>query len=168
MAGGKTLELFAIATQEPCKPQAGGNDRQPDDSLPRDVDVPVALKLLGDGEPAGRLARSFDRCALVGNRRPLRAAGHPLFGLLLLAAVLYGTHFSPLYERSLENASVHAWEHVLYLTAGLVFWNPIFAVAPAPHAPSHPVRILALFLSLPVSAFLGFAFYVTRHVLYAH
>jgi cytochrome c oxidase assembly factor CtaG len=30
------------------------------------------------------------------------------------------------------------------------------------------VRLLALFLALPMSAFLGFAFYVTQHVLYAH
>ena len=28
MAGAQTLDLFATATQEPCKPQAGGeNDR---------------------------------------------------------------------------------------------------------------------------------------------
>jgi putative membrane protein len=46
--------------------------------------------------------------------------------------------------------------------------TPLLAVAPAPHAPSHPVRLLALFLALPMSAFLGFAFYVTQHVLYAH
>jgi cytochrome c oxidase assembly factor CtaG len=44
----------------------------------------------------------------------------------------------------------------------------VLAVAPAPRAPSHPVRLLALFLALPVSAFLGFVFYVARHVLYAH
>jgi cytochrome c oxidase assembly factor CtaG len=98
----------------------------------------------------------------------MRVVDHPLFGLGLLTVVLYGTHFSPLYERALENDTVHAFEHALYLTAALVFWSPIFAIAPAPHAPSHPVRILALFLSLPASAFLGFAFYVTNRVLYAH
>jgi cytochrome c oxidase assembly factor CtaG len=98
----------------------------------------------------------------------MRAVDHPLFGFGLMTVVLYGTHFSPLYEWALENETVHAWEHTAYLVAALVFWNPIFAVAPAPHAPGHPLRILALFLSLPMSAFLGFAFYVTRHVLYAH
>ena len=82
--------------------------------------------------------------------------------------MLYGTHFSPLYERALENETVHAAEHALFLTAALLYWMPIFAVAPAPHARSHPVRILALFLSLPASAFLGFAFYVTNRVLYPH
>jgi len=85
-----------------------------------------------------------------------------------LVAVLYGTHFSPLYERALENANVHAAEHALYLVTGLLYWSPVFAIAPAPHAAAHPMRILALFLSLPAGAFLGFAFYVTNHVLYAH
>jgi len=99
---------------------------------------------------------------------PMRALDHPLAGLGLLALVLFGTHFSPLYEHALENETVHAGEHALYLTAGLLFWMPIFAVAPAPHARSHPLRILALFLSLPASAFLGFAFYVTNRVLYPH
>lgn len=102
------------------------------------------------------------------NGTPMRTIGHPVFGLAILTLVLYGTHFSPFYERALENASVHAGEHALYLAAALIYWSPIFAIAPAPHAPSHPVRILVLFLSLPISAFLGFAFYVTNHVLYAH
>ena len=81
---------------------------------------------------------------------------------------MHGTHFSPLYEAALENEGLHALEHALYLGSALLFWQPLLAVAPAPHAPSHPVRILALFLALPMSAFLGFAFYVTQRVLYPH
>jgi cytochrome c oxidase assembly factor CtaG len=50
----------------------------------------------------------------------------------------------------------------------LIFWTPVLAVAPAPHAPSHIVRILMLFLALPISGFLGFIFYVARTPLYAH
>lgn len=111
--------------------------------------------------PAALLARAL-------NSTPLRVLTHPAFAWLQFAAVLYGTHFSPLYEAALENDAVHVCEHILYVTSALIFWTPLLAVAPAPHAPSHPVRILALFLALPMSAFLGFAFYVTRHVLYAH
>lgn len=113
-------------------------------------------------------ARGAATLVRVLNSAPLRVIDHPLFGLGLLTAVLYGTHFSPLYEAALEHPNVHALEHVLYLTTGLIYWSPIFAVAPAPHAVSHPVRILALFLSLPMGAFLGFAFYVSNRVLYAH
>jgi cytochrome c oxidase assembly factor CtaG len=113
-------------------------------------------------------ARGAVRLARALNSAPVRVLSHPLAGLAALTLVLYGTHFSALYERALENDTVHAWEHVLYVLGGLLFWSPILAVAPAPHAASHPVRILALFASLPASAFLGFAFYVTSHVLYPH
>lgn len=106
--------------------------------------------------------------ARVLNAAPLRVLTHPVTAWLQFALVLYGTHFSPLYEAALENEAVHACEHALYLASALVFWTPLLAVAPAPHAPPHAARILMLFLALPMSAFLGFAFYVTKHVLYAH
>ncbi len=137
------------------------------------VIISVAAPLLLIGAPvrlalAALPAPGASRLARVLRSAPMRAIGHPLFGLGFLIVTLYGVHFSPLYEHALENETVHAGEHVLFLTAGLLFWMPIFAVAPAPHARSHPLRILALFLALPASAFLGFAFYVTNRVLYAH
>ena len=135
--------------------------------------IAVVAPLLLLGAPI-RLAlgalptRAATWLARILNTGTVRVLSHPLVGLAILAAVLYGTHFSALYERALEDETVHAWEHGLFLLAGLLFWSPLFAVAPAPHAASHPVRILALFLSLPACAFLGFAFYVTNHVLYPH
>jgi putative membrane protein len=89
----------------------------------------------------------------------------PAVAWLQFTAVLYVTHFSPLYELALENDGEHAMLHALYLGSAPLFWTPILAVAPAPHAPSHPVRLLALFLAIPMMAFLGFAFYVTNHAL---
>jgi putative copper resistance protein D len=135
--------------------------------------ITLAAPLLLMGAPvrlalAALPARAATILARALNSPPMRVVDQPLFGLALLTVVLYGTHFSPLYERALEDENVHAWVHVLYLVTALIYWNPIFAIAPAPHAPSHPARILALFLSLPMSAFLGFGFYVTNHVLYAH
>jgi putative membrane protein len=99
---------------------------------------------------------------------PVRVLTHPVIAWLQFALVLYGTHFSPLYEAALEHPIIHAAEHALYLGSGLIFWTPLLAVAPAPHAPSYPVRLLGLFAALPMSAFLGFLFYVTQHVMYAH
>lgn len=135
--------------------------------------IALAAPLLLFGAPL-RLAlaalppRGASRLARILTSAPVRVIDHPAFGLALLTVVLYGTHFSPLYEKALENQTVHAAEHGLYLLTALIYWSPIFAVSPAPHAAPHPARILALFLSLPMSAFLGFAFYVTNYVLYAH
>ncbi len=124
--------------------------------------APLRLALAAlPARPAAGLARALAS-------PPLRVLTHPVFAWLQFALVLYGTHLSPLYEAALENEGVHALEHALYLSSALLFWTPLLAVAPTPHAPPHPVRILALFLALPMSAFLGFAFYVSRHVLYAH
>jgi putative copper resistance protein D len=102
------------------------------------------------------------------NAAPLRILTRPAVAWLQAMAVLYAVHFSALYEAALEHEPVHALEHVLFLVSGLIFWTPVLAVAPAPHAPSHIVRILMLFLALPISGFLGFIFYVARTPLYAH
>jgi putative membrane protein len=135
--------------------------------------VSIAAPLLLLGAPL-RLAlaalptRPASTLAAVLTWQPIKILTHPVFAWFQFAAVLYGTHFSPLYEMALQNEAVHALEHTLYIASALVFWTPLLAVSPAPHAPSHPVRLLSIFLALPMSAFLGFAFYVTNHVLYAH
>jgi putative membrane protein len=135
--------------------------------------VSLAAPLLLLGAPL-RLAlgalppRAAASLAALMNAPPLRLLTHPAFAWAQFALVLYGTHFSPLYEAALEHEPIHALEHALYLTSALVFWQPLLAVAPAPHAPPHPARILMLFLALPMSAFLGFAFWVARTVIYPH
>jgi len=124
--------------------------------------APVRLALAAlPVRSASRLARAFAS-------PPLSWVFNPAFAWLQLAAVLFGVHFSPLYEAALENEGVHAAEHVLFIASGIIFWTPLLAVAPAPHAPSYPVRLLSIFLALPMSAFLGFAFYVARYALYPH
>ena len=135
--------------------------------------VSVAAPLLLLGAPL-RLAlavlppRPATGLARAMNAPLVRVVTHPVLAWTQFALVLYGTHFSPLYEAALEHAPVHAAEHALYLTSAVVFWQPLLAVAPAPHAPPHAARILMLFLALPMSAFLGFAFWVGRTVMYAH
>jgi putative membrane protein len=135
--------------------------------------VGIASPLLLLGAPL-RLAlaalpmRDATLLARALNSVPIRALTHPAIAWLQFAFVLYAAHFSPLYEAALEHPPLHALEHALFLSSGLIFWTPLLAVAPAPHAPPHPVRLLALFAALPMSAFLGFLFYVTQHVLYAH
>jgi cytochrome c oxidase assembly factor CtaG len=124
--------------------------------------APVRLALAAlPASAATMLARAL-------SSMPFRAITHPAFAWVQFTAVLYAVHFSPLYELALENESVHAAEHLLFLASALIFWTPVLAVAPAPHAPPHAVRLLMLFLALPMSAFLGFILYVMRAPLYAH
>jgi cytochrome c oxidase assembly factor CtaG len=133
----------------------------------------VAVPLLLLGAPV-RLAlaalspRAATRLAGALHSLPVRVASHPAFAFLQFAAVLYLAHFTPLYEAALDHPAIHALEHGLFLTSAAVFWSPILAVAPAPHAPPHIVRLLMLFLALPMSAFLGFILYAMRAPLYLH
>ena len=63
---------------------------------------------------------------------------------------------------------MHACEHALYLASALIFWTPLLAVAPAPHAPRIRSACSRFSSRFPMSAFLGFIFYVANHALYAH
>lgn len=98
---------------------------------------------------------------------PARALCSPASCLLAFIAVLWGSHFTPLYQAALDHPLVHVGEHALYLIAGTAFWLPIVAPPPFP-APPYPVRALYCFLALPQGALLAVALLAARAPLYAH
>lgn len=100
--------------------------------------------------------------------RVMRFVTFPVFSWLLFAAVMWGSHFSPLYNDSLENAWLHRFEHFLYLTAALMFWWQAIGLDPSPWNMPYPVKLMYVFLQMPQSAFLGVAIYGSEHVLYKH
>lgn len=121
--------------------------------------------LLAVTVPPTRIARRLT--AIAGS-----AAGHvvfaPLTGWLLFVAVLWASHFSPLYEAALEHPGIHVLEHLLYVSAALLFWSCVVQVGYTPRPLPYPVRMLYLFLAIPQGAFLGLALYAARNVLYPH
>lgn len=125
--------------------------------------APVTLLLQAS---SGEARRRWILPALHG--RIMRVVAHPLVGWSLLAILLWASHFSPLYERALENETVHALEHGAYLVAALLFWRPVVGLDPAGPRLSEPGRLLYLFLAMPQSALLGVAIYGSGHVLYPH
>jgi cytochrome c oxidase assembly factor CtaG len=130
---------------------------------------PVALLLLL-ARPLDLYARVAGKAAvakLVGALRPLHALAWPPVALTIFIGVLWATHFSPLYELALERPAVHAFEHLLYLAAGCIFWLPV--VAPPPLRPvPYPARLLYLIVALPQGALLGMVITSARQPLYAH
>jgi putative copper resistance protein D len=100
--------------------------------------------------------------------RVVKIASNAVVTWSLFAAVMWASHFSPLYERALENQSIHGLEHMLYLVAALLFWWPVVGVDPSPSRISHPARILYLFLSMPQTALLGLAIYGSDRLLYPY
>jgi putative copper resistance protein D len=100
--------------------------------------------------------------------RVLRILGFPVISWSVFAAVMWASHFSPLFDLALENDYVHLFEHALYLGAALLFWWPVVGADPSPWRLPHPARVAYLFLGMPQSSFLGLAIFSAPQPLYAH
>jgi putative copper resistance protein D len=104
----------------------------------------------------------------VLHSRAARVISFPVIAWLVFAGVMYGSHFSPLFDAALENVFVHLLEHALYLGAGLLFWWPVVGADPSPWRMPHAARLLYVFLGMPYSSFLALAIYSASGVLYPH
>jgi putative copper resistance protein D len=134
----------------------------------------VAAPLLALGAPITLLLRlsspsTRQRLILpVLHSWPLKIVSFPVVTWVLFAAVMWASHFSGLYNASLDNELVHIFEHALYLGVALLFWWPVVGADPSPWRLAHPVRIGYLFLGMPQSSFLGLAIFSAPAVLYSH
>jgi len=124
--------------------------------------VTLALRSLS---PSGRPRRTLQRAV---HSWPVRLLTNPLVAWVLFAAAMAGTHFSPLYEASLEHQWIHDGEHLIYMAAGLLFWYPVIAVDPTTWRMPHPVRLLYVIMAGPVNTFVALAIYSSTGVLYPY
>jgi putative membrane protein len=108
------------------------------------------------------------RITALASSRAGRILFAPLTGFLAFVFVLWGTHFSPLYELALERPGVHAIEHALFFGSAMLFWSAVVQVGYAPHPVPFPARMLFLFLAIPQGAFVAFALAASRTALYPH
>lgn len=90
----------------------------------------------------------------------------PLTAWLVYVFVLWGAHFSLLYELALEHPAVHVLEHLLFLAVSFLFWGAVIQIGYAPRPVTYPIRMFFLFFAIPQGAFLGFALGASQHVLY--
>jgi putative copper resistance protein D len=100
--------------------------------------------------------------------RIVSALSFPAVAWIAFAATMWVSHFTPIFNASLEHEWLHRLEHLWYLGAGLLFWWPVVAVDPVSWRMSHPVRMLYLFLQMPQNSFLALAIYSSSNVIYSH
>ena len=62
----------------------------------------------------------------------LRALVHPAIALPLWALNLYLWHIPYAYDGALGNSALHALQHVLFVSAGVLMWAPVVEVLPGP------------------------------------
>jgi cytochrome c oxidase assembly factor CtaG len=104
----------------------------------------------------------------VLHSRVVRFLSFPVVAWLLFAGVMWGSHFSPLFNVALENEWAHRLEHGLYLFAALLFWWPVIGPDPSPWRLQPPVRVLYVGMQMPQNTFLALAIYAASAPLYAH
>ena len=100
--------------------------------------------------------------------RPVRFLAFPVVSWLIFAGVMWGSHFSPLFDVALENEWAHRLEHVLFLGAALLFWWPVAGPDPSPWRLRPAGRVVYVGLQMPQNTFLALAIYMASVPLYAH
>ena len=131
----------------------------------------VAAPLLLLGRPVGlarRAAQAPVRRAILGvlRGRVVGALTHPAVTWSMFAAIMWVSHFTSIYQRSLESPAVHALEHALYLGASLLFWLPVVGTEPSRHRLGHAARLLYVFLAAAASALLASTLVQSGRALY--
>jgi putative copper resistance protein D len=99
--------------------------------------------------------------------RVVGSVSHPLVAWVAFAAVMWGSHFSPLFDAAIADPLVHRVEHALYLGAAMLFWWPVVGADPMRHRLGWAGRIVYLIAALPWNSFLGVAIAFAPQVLYA-
>ena len=110
-------------------------------------DIGALLLVLGLD---GRLLRPLLRMRLVHR---LRVFAHPLVALPLWAANFVVWHVSVLFDAALRHDEVHALQHALFVTLGMLLWAALLEPLPGPAWFTAPWRIpyvLAMWLVMLV------------------
>jgi len=100
--------------------------------------------------------------------RIVRTLAFPVTAWVIFAGVMWGSHFSGLFDVALEQPIVHDLEHGVFLASALLFWWPAVGVDPAPWRLNHPARIGYVFLQMTQNTFLAVVLLNVSTVLYPH
>jgi putative copper resistance protein D len=124
--------------------------------------IMVAPALLVAGRPVTLLLHASRNPLHTWAKRIVRsrvAAGltFPAFGIAAYAATIVGTHLTGFMNLVLTNESVHNAEHALYLVVGYLYLLPLIGSEPIRWRLSYPIRLIFLFIAMPVDAFTGVA-----------
>ncbi len=122
--------------------------------------IMVAPPLLIYGRPVTLLLRATrgrlrGRVGKVLRSAPVSWLTWPPVSVILYAAVVIGTHLTPLMNLVLENDGVHDAEHALYLVAGYLYFLPIVGSEPIRWRLSVLGRYLLLLVTMPVDTLVG-------------
>ncbi len=133
--------------------------------------ISVAAPLLMLGAPVTLAVRAASprwrrRILRLLRSWPVRVLTFPVVTWGLYAAVLWGTHFTPIFDAAVRDPALHQGEHALYLLAACLWWWPVVGLDPGRWKLAYPARMLYVFVAMPFMTFLGLALYGADRVLY--
>lgn len=99
--------------------------------------------------------------------RLVTALTFPVIGWVAFAGVMWGSHFSTLYNAALLDEGLHAIEHLLYLAAASLFWWPLLSPDPLRWRLHPGAKLIALLAQMPPMSFLAVAIISANAPLYA-
>lgn len=121
--------------------------------------APVTLALRSSGRASRRWIVRVLRHPAIG------ALTHPVPAGAVFGGTLFVLYFTPLYGGSLRYGAVHAWVHVHFMVAGVLFCWAVVGVdrgAGGHHRLGHGSRLLLVVLTVPFHAVLGLALLQAR------
>ena len=96
----------------------------------------------------------------------LQKLTHPVVAFVLWGVLFIGWHLPFLYGSSLDNEVVHAFQHVSFITAGILLWAPVFEVFPGPEWFGTGAKIVYLFAVRSIDMVLSNIFWWSGTVIY--
>lgn len=121
--------------------------------------VPVFLALGAPLTLALRVLPRGGRAALqsVLHSRVARVLTFPALAGVVFVANPFALYLTGWYEATLRSPVLHNLNHVHFVLVGCLWFWPILGLDPMPSRIPYPLRLVAVFASLPFHAFLGVA-----------
>jgi putative copper resistance protein D len=164
-AFGLALAVIAVATQS----SVGVHDEEfPVHMVQHLLLIMVAPPLLVVGRPVTLLLHAarnplHTRVKRIVRSRFVSGMTWPGVAVPLYAAVVAGTHLTPLTGLMLENPALHEAEHALYLVAGYLYFLPVVGSEPIRWRLPVFGRYLLLLATMPVDTAVGVFLMLAPH-----
>ena len=93
----------------------------------------------------------------VLHSRVARVLTFPVVAGVIFVATPFALYFTGWYEATLRNPLLHELNHVHFVLVGCLWFWPLLSLDPMPNRVPYPMRLIAVFATMPFHAFLGVA-----------
>ncbi|MDQ1615637.1 MAG: hypothetical protein QOJ60_1576, partial [Actinomycetota bacterium] len=86
-----------------------------------------------------------------------KALTFPVVSGFLFVATPFALYLTGWYEATLRHPLLHDFTHLHFVVVGCLWFWPLLSLDPMPLRLPHPLRLMAIFVTMPFHAFLGVA-----------